>query len=186
MSDDKQLNDQVMSDDSVTDQDDIDVNIDDVDVDDTDNSQNDEPEYAVDKEVEESNKIASTLLSLQNLIERNANELDVKKQQLKQLREQLKNVFDNDTELANVSEQATKITQQLKERKQSIDNQPEVRQLKLKMVDLKDEVKEIEETLNLSCINLFQMTGSNSFDTSDGDQREFELKARVKSKKHSE
>jgi hypothetical protein len=71
----------------------------------------------------------------------------------------------------------------LKERKLSLDNSPEVRQLKLKLSEMKEEVKEIEETLNNHLINLFQLTGSSSFDTSDGDQREFVVRAKVKPKK---
>lgn len=136
-------------------------------------------------EVEASDSVAETLISLQNLIERNADQLDVKQTALKELRQQLKNVFDNDAQLAEATTQAEEINRQAKERKQSIDNQPEVRQLKLKLADLKEEMKEIEETLNSHLVNLFQMTGSTSFDTSDGDQREFSLKARVKPKKRA-
>jgi methyl-accepting chemotaxis protein len=136
----------------------------------------------LDPEVAESNAVADTLLSLQNLIERNANELDRLNGDLKEMRQSLKNIFDNDPALSEATEQAQKATTEIKERKQQIDNNPEVRQLKLKMVDLKEEMKEIEETLNNHLINLFQMTGSNSFDTSDGDQREFVLRAKVKPK----
>lgn len=136
----------------------------------------------VDPEVAESNAVADALNSLQTLIERNANELDRLQTEMKQMRESLKNIFENDAILAEAEDVAKQASQQLKERKQQVDNNPEVRQLKLKMSDLKEEMKEIEETLNNHLINLFQMTGSSSFDTSDGDQREFVLRAKVKPK----
>lgn len=135
-------------------------------------------------EVEESNQVAETLISLQNLIERNANELDRMKDAVKELRQQLKNIFENNVQLTEAEQMAEEVTTKVKELRQSVDNQPEVRQIKLKLTDLKEEMKEIEETLNSHLIHLFQLTGSNSFDTSDGDQREFELKARVKSRGH--
>lgn len=137
----------------------------------------------VSDEVAASDKMAADLISLQNLIERNANELDRLHQAQKELRESLKNVFENDAELSEAEQKAQELTTQLKERKQSLDNSPEVRQLKLKLSDIKEEVKEIEESLNNHLINLFQMTGSSSFDTSDGDQREFVVRAKVKPKK---
>lgn len=134
-------------------------------------------------EVAESDKVAESLTSLQNLIERNANELDRLSSEQKQLRESLKNVFENNAPLAEAESKAQTVTQELKQIKESLDNSPEVRQLKLKLSELKEEMKEIEESLNNHLINLFQMTGSNSFDTSDGDQREFVVRAKVKPKK---
>ena len=136
-----------------------------------------------DQEVADSNKLAENLTALQNLIERNADELDRLHQKQKELRESLKNVFENDAQLTEAEDQVAEITRQLKERKQNLDNSPEVRQLKLKLGEIKEEVKEIEETLNNHLINLFQLTGSSSFDTSDGDQREFVVRAKVKPKK---
>lgn len=136
----------------------------------------------IDAEVAESNEVAQALMSLQNLVERNANELDRLRNELKEHRQSLKNVFDNDQGLLEAEQVAQEVATKVKERKQSIDAQPEVRQLKLKIVDTREEMKEIEETLNAHLISLFKMTGSQSFDTSDGDQREFSLKAKVMSK----
>lgn len=142
-----------------------------------------DPSTSEDAEVKASNAVAETLLSLQNLIERNANELDRLREEQKQLRESLKNIFENDAQLAEAEVKAQEVSKLMKERKQSLDNSPETRQLKLKLGDMKEEMKEIEETLNNHLINLFQLTGSSSFDTSDGDQREFVVRAKVKPKK---
>lgn len=138
-----------------------------------------------DPEVKDSNQVAETLISLQNLIERNANELDRLREEQKQLKESLKNIFENDVELADAQHKAQEASRAIKERKQSVDNSPEVKKLTLKLSEMKEEMKEIEETLNNHLINLFQLTGTNSFDTSDGDQREFILRAKVKPKKSS-
>src|SRR5690606_33804097 len=100
----------------------------------------------LDDEVAASDEVAQTLTSLQNLIERNANELDRLRQELKEHRQSLKNVFDNDATLNEVEQIAQEATVKIKERKQTIDAQPEVRQLKLKIADSSEEMKEIEET----------------------------------------
>lgn len=137
----------------------------------------------VDQEAAESDKLAVQLSSLQQLIERGAEQLDKLKDAQKQLRESLKNVFENDAQLNEAEEKAVQIQSEVKDRKAQLDASAEVRQLKMKLADIKEDMKDLEESLNNHLINLFQLTGTNSFDTSDGDQREFVLKARIKPKK---
>ncbi|NMA29609.1 MAG: hypothetical protein GX943_00905, partial [Candidatus Pacebacteria bacterium] len=50
-----------------------------------------------DDELEQSNKLAETLISLQNLIERHALELTKINGELSEKRESVRDVFDNDT-----------------------------------------------------------------------------------------
>lgn len=133
-------------------------------------------------EVSASDDLADTLLSLQNLIERNANELERIKSHLKEKRESLKNVFENDTQLQEVSEQAEVMKQEVKERKSVINNSPQATSLKAHIGELNQEKKEIEETLSNHLVNYYSMTNSKSFDTSSGDQWEFSIKAKVKTK----
>ena len=127
--------------------------------------------------------VGEALTSLQNIIERNANELDRIKEDLKTQRDSLKNVFENDVELSDAEEKATVVTQQIKERKSKIQNSPQVMQLKTAIGELTEEKKEIEEALNNHLLNLYQLTGTNTFDTSSGEQREFSVRAALKSKK---
>lgn len=133
-------------------------------------------------EVEASNELAETLLSLQNLIERNANELERVKSALKEKRESMQSIFENDAPLQEVAKEVEVMAQQVKERKASINNSPQATSLKVQIGDLNQEKKEIEETLSNHLVNYYSMTNSMSFDTSSGDQWEFSIRAKVKGK----
>ncbi len=130
--------------------------------------------------------VGEALTSLQNIIERNANELDRIKEQMGELRESLKSVFENDSELAHAEEEATALTQQVKERKSKLQTSPQATQLKTKITELNEQKKEIEEALNNHLLNLYQITGTNTFDTSDGAQREFKVRASLIGSKKAE
>jgi hypothetical protein len=130
--------------------------------------------------------VGEALTSLQNIIERNASELDRIREELKIERESLKNVFENDSELAHAEEEATAVTQQLKERKAKLQSSPQATQIKTKITELNDQKKEIEEALNNHLLNLYQITGTKTFDASDGSQREFKIRASLLGGKKSE
>jgi uncharacterized phage infection (PIP) family protein YhgE len=130
-----------------------------------------------------SNELADTLNHLQNVIERNADQLTKLSNELKLKRESLKNVFDNDAQLAEAAEEQQRQSQQVKERKAQLQNSSEALQLKTQIGELNEQKKEIEDTLSNHLLNYYQLTNSTSFDTSDGDQWEFNIKAKVKGKK---
>ncbi|MEN8253547.1 MAG: hypothetical protein ABFQ62_04190 [Patescibacteria group bacterium] len=134
-----------------------------------------------DDEVLKSNEVAETLRSLQNLIERNANMLDELKDKLKKQRDSLRSVFDNDTDLNVSKEQADQFTKEVKERKSKLLSDPTVVRLQTNIGELNTQKNEIEEALSNHLVNYYQLTNSKSFDTSDGDQREFVVKASIKS-----
>lgn len=136
-----------------------------------------------DNEEEQSDKLASTLTHLQNVIERNANELARINGELKEHRESMKNVFENDAELSEAEDQAANIAQAVKQRRTALQNNPQITSLKAKVGDLNEQKKEIEETISNHLVNYFALTNSKSFDTSDGDQWEFDIKAKVKARK---
>ncbi|MBP7740693.1 hypothetical protein KA089_00740 [Candidatus Woesebacteria bacterium] len=138
-----------------------------------------------DEELKASDELAETLSSLQSIIERNANELDRVKNELKDKRESLKSLFENDSPLQEIQNEVEVMTQQVKERKSKINNDPQATSLKLSIGDLNQEKKEIEETLSNHLINFYSMTNSKSFDTSSGDQWEFDIRAKVKGKPSS-
>lgn len=131
----------------------------------------------------QSDKIANTLNHLQNIIERNANELNRLNNELKELRESMKNVFENDQELAQAEQEAQLITQAVKQRRSVLQTNPQVTSLKAKIGELNEQKKEVEDTISNHLVNYFALTNSKSFDTSDGDQWEFDIKAKVKSRK---
>jgi DNA repair exonuclease SbcCD ATPase subunit len=134
-------------------------------------------------ELAASDQIAETLASLQTVIERNANEMSTLEKQLKEKREMLKNTMDNDQELAQAEAEVKKQSEAAKKRKADLSNQPQAVSLKLEIAELAQNKKEIEEALSNHLVNYHQLTGSTSFDTSDGDQWEFNIKARVKTRK---
>lgn len=136
-----------------------------------------------DDETTASDQLADTLASLQNVIERNADLLTQLGSDLKLKRESLRNIFDNDTQLAEATQQQQEVTQQVKERKSKLQTSPEVTQLKTQIGELNEQKKEIEEALSNHLLNYYQLTNSMSFDTSDGDQWEFGIKAKVKGRK---
>lgn len=127
------------------------------------------------------NKVAETLLSLQNVIERNVSELDRLKEQMKSYRESMKNIMDNDETLSDAQDQVTAISQKVKERKAQLQSSQEVNQLKANIAEITERKKEIEEALNTHLLNIYQLTGVKTFDTSTGETREFEIRASVKS-----
>lgn len=137
----------------------------------------------VDDEVAQSDQVAQALSSLQNVIERNANELSRIQEELKQKRESMKNVFENDQELAIAQDQAQQFSTQVKERRAKLQTDPQVTTLKVQVGELSEQKKELEETLSNHLVNYYQLTHSTSFDTSDGDQWEFRISARVKPRK---
>ncbi|MBW7956126.1 hypothetical protein H3C66_05385 [Patescibacteria group bacterium] len=125
-------------------------------------------------------KVAETLQSLQNVIERNVSELDRLKEQMRSYRESLKNIMDNDETLSVAEDQAAAVTQKVKERKSQLQASPEVNQLKANIAEINERKKEIEEALNTHLLNLYQFTGAKTFDTSTGETREFSIRASVK------
>ncbi len=130
-----------------------------------------------------SDKIAETLSALQGVIERNANELLTVSKTLKEKREMLKSALENDSEIAEAQTKAKALNDEIKQKKSQALNKPEIVNLKLEIAEISQNKKEIEETLSSHLVNYHQLTGSTSFDTSDGDQWEFSINARVKAKK---
>jgi DNA repair exonuclease SbcCD ATPase subunit len=137
---------------------------------------------SADDEAEQSDQYAETLSALEGLIERNANQLEEIRQEIKERREMLKNYFENDAELSTAEEEAKAYSQQIKERKQKLHGEPQAVELQTRMKELSERSKEIEDTLSNHLLKHFQMTNSTSFDTSDGDQWEYTLKAKVKAR----
>jgi hypothetical protein len=136
-------------------------------------------------ESEESDNLAVTLSHLQSLLERYAMELERISGELKEKRESLKSVFENDSELNAAEEQVQTFAQQAKSRKSQLQNSPVAVGVKNQIVELNEQKKEIEETISNHLLSFYAMTNSKSFDTSDGDQWEFDIRAKVKSRRKS-
>lgn len=146
-------------------------------------SQKSENSNQEEDEVEKSNELAETLNSLQNLIEKHARELTRLDGELKEKRQSLKSVFENDVQLTEAMEEVDKHTQVMKERRTQLQNDPQSTSLKIDIAELNQQKKELEETLSNHLVNYHALTNSTSFDTSDGDQWDFVIKAKIKAKK---
>jgi chromosome segregation ATPase len=128
-------------------------------------------------------KVGETLQALQNVIERNVSELDRLNEQLKSFKDSMRNVLDNDETLTEAEEKVSLLSQKVKERKSQLNASPEINQFKANITEITERKKEIVEALNTHLLNLYQMTGAKTFDTSTGETREFEIRANVKSGK---
>ena len=130
-----------------------------------------------------SDQLAETLTSLQNLIEKHARELTRINSELKEKRESMKSDFENDVQLEEAKAEVERQNVALKERKSQLQSDPQVTSLKVDIAELNEQKKELEETLSNHLVNYHALTNSTSFDTSDGDQWEFNIKAKIKGKK---
>lgn len=137
-----------------------------------------------DDELADSDDLAETLSSLQRVIERSAQELDSISTKLKEKRDSLKSVFENDAPLAEAKQQVDLHTTQLKERRAKLQTDPQVTTLKVQIGEINEQKKELEESLSNHLLNYYSLTNSKSFDTSDGDQWDFTVKAKVLSRKN--
>jgi uncharacterized phage infection (PIP) family protein YhgE len=137
----------------------------------------------VESEADKSDEFAQTLHSLENVIESKATKAMTLKEQIKQKREMVKNVYENDTQYQEATEAREEATQVYKQRRSALEETAQMRSLREEMRGLKEDLKDIEESLSNHLISYHQLTNSTSFDTSDGDQWEFDIKAKVKNKK---
>lgn len=131
-------------------------------------------------EVSRSNQIAETLTHLQSVIEGNAHQLQQLRSELKEKRESLRGMFESDAKLVETETQTKKLTEELRQEKARVQSSPTTLALRTQLADLREQQKEIEETLNNHLLNYYQLTNSTSFDTSDGDQWDFKIIARLK------
>jgi len=134
-------------------------------------------------EVTQSDDLADSLVQLQNVIERNALESEKIGEDLKLKRESLRSVYENDARLSEAEETAQQKSLQVKEEKARLLASPQTVAIRNSIAELSAQKKELEETLSNHLLNYFQLTNSKSFDTSDGDQWEFSVAAKVKSRK---
>lgn len=133
-------------------------------------------------ESQKSDQFAETLHSLEQIIERSANQLAELDEEYKNFRQMLKNYFENDTQLAAAEDQATEVKAQVKERKASLQLEPQVVDLQIKIKEVNERRKELQESLSNHLLNHNKLTNSTSFDTSDGDQWEYKINAKIKSR----
>lgn len=132
------------------------------------------------------NGTGKTLTAVEGIIRRQSTRLDELKEQAKILNDQLRSILDNDEELSTVAEEVKTATRKQKERKTALSNSAESMQIKYKLKELKESIKDIEESLSNHLLNLFQITGVKEFDTDDGKKREYDVRAKLRGMKRQD
>lgn len=134
------------------------------------------------EEVQKSDQFAETLQSLEKIIERHANQLEEIRDDLSKRRQMLRDYLANDKELVEIKEESKELKNKVKARKTKLEEEPQAKEIKFKIKDMKKRRREIKESLSNHLVNHHRLTNSRSFDTSEGTQWEYAIKARVKSK----
>lgn len=127
----------------------------------------------------------NTVMALQAVAERQAMRIDEIREKVKTLADSMKSIFDNDNEFSTQEESVKEASKKAKERKSALTQSPEFRELSAKAVELKDELKELEESLSNHLLSLYQQTGARMFDVAGGKQREFKVHAKLLPKRAS-
>lgn len=123
-----------------------------------------------------------TIISLQNIIERNANALKEVKKNKKLVADQQKSIVENDPIIAELTEQMQPLMQEIAERKAKIKSNVEFVKLNVQKKELGEEEKEISETLSSHLTNYYTMTGTKSIPNSQGSEVGFKIKSNFTSK----
>ena len=76
-------------------------------------------------------------------------------------------------------ETAKEAAEAFKKRKQELKDSVEAKEATAKAKEVREEIKDIEESLTNHLLNYYQITGTKSFPTPDGEEREFRLNARI-------
>lgn len=103
--------------------------------------------------------------------------------QQRELRERLKNILENDAGLSELEAVAKEARDAVKKRKTELMNSVEAKEVKAKEAETKEEIKEMKESLTHHLLNYFTITGTQSFETPSGEEREFSFSAKVKKAK---
>ena len=137
--------------------------------------------------MEESNKaydaLDNTSIALtasEALVTRLSGQLDDMKDQKKDLSEMLTSIYENDDELARLDHEVEKTMKGVKTRKTEISRSQQALELKAKIADLNEDIKMVQESISTHLINIFQITGSRSIDISEGESRDFDIRAKMK------
>jgi hypothetical protein len=120
---------------------------------------------------------------IKNIVARKVNQADELKKKMREISESMKNVLINDSQLSEEEEKAKEVKLAVQKRKKDLNQSPEVKNLQLKMQEVKEELKDIEDSLSNQLLRMYQLTGVTEFETDGGEVREFAIKAKVKAKR---
>jgi len=146
---------------------------------DSDTSQTDTPSQQDDPGASQGVMDQETFIAVKGLIQRLSMNLDELNTKQKDLRQSLTNIADNDLALAEMEEQAKDAQLAYKKRKKDLMESTEAKEIRGKLKELNEEKRDLQDSLTNHLLNYFQMTGTQSFETPSGGEREFKLNARL-------
>ncbi len=141
---------------------------------------------SVSDQVASAEEFGDELISVQAVIRRYSDQQEKLNSEIKERRESLRNLFENNEELQKLEEAQKTVSTDVKQKKQRIKESPEAVQLQMKLKELQEEMGEVQQSLSNHLLRYFQMTGSQVIEEEDGNEREFSVKARLKGKKRSD
>ena len=122
--------------------------------------------------------------STRNLIAKQLQLLEKIKQEIKQHRESMQAILDNDPQYGELENQTKEYQNKLKQRKLQLLESQNARKIKLKIAELSDERRDIEESLTAHLLDLYQATGVMEFEDQEGHLWTYQLKARISRSKN--
>jgi predicted RNase H-like nuclease (RuvC/YqgF family) len=145
-----------------------------VELDPTDNFSEDAPEVAVEDEspinnIMDGSSQADEFLDLENLIKNYLTRIDSLKQELKKQNDLFKDSFESDAVYKEHEDRAKEAARLRAETKQQILKQPALASLSEKIAEIKNEIKELQETLSDYLLQYQKMTGFSQIETDQGE-----------------
>ncbi len=124
------------------------------------------------EEASSSDSQATVLLSLEEMIKKYISRLDQLKIEVKKQREMYDDSFLNNPTYIENTEKAKAAAKDLQVTKKNIASQPAVIQVSLKLKSMRDEAKEIEQSLSDYLQEFQRLSGANEIEGEDGKIRD--------------
>lgn len=119
------------------------------------------------------------LAAIENLLKTKVSQLDDLKNKIKELREMHHNIYLNDSELSDLNGKISEIQLLVKKRKRQLSDSPDANSLSIKIVETRDDIKDLEESLNTHLLTFYSSTGVTEFEMPDGSFRQFRITAKI-------
>ena len=120
-----------------------------------------------------------TLPAVESLIRRKVGQIGELKEKSTQLREMVDDVLINDADYTQAMEAAKEAVKAKTAAKVKMMNQPEVRQAVEKLRDVKDQTKDLTESLSANLREYERLAGTNQIELGEGDLRQIIFNAKL-------
>lgn len=113
-----------------------------------------------------------SLLDIQDAINSRLKRLQNLKEDIRPHKEMLDSIFANDEDYAQKNEIAKKASKDKGEAKKRVLRQPQAAELNAKIEEIKEEGRELQESLSYYLREYQRVTGANEFESDDGELRQ--------------